>query len=112
MKAGREKLKHSLWIRELYQRGDNIYACEILYRARVNPERIAATVMEDDCKRVFCHAGERLKAAIKKRGTSIADWRDLYACIGDNPCELKVYGWERNLLLMRKRHSPDKIRLT
>ncbi|MGA3279728.1 MAG: hypothetical protein ABSD50_01955 [Smithella sp.] len=70
----------------------NIYACESLCRAGINPERIAATLTEDDWKRVFCHAGELLKAAIKKRGTSISDWRDLYACKGENQFELKVYG--------------------
>ena len=70
----------------------NIYACEILYRAGINPERVivAATLTEDDWKKVFCHARELLKAAIKRSGTSISDWRDLYGCRGENQYELKV----------------------
>jgi formamidopyrimidine-DNA glycosylase len=87
----------------------NIYACEILYRAGINPERVAATLTEDDWKKVFCHTRELLKAAIKIRGTSISDWRDLYGCKGENQYELKVYGRKgKKLLLMRKRRSPDK----
>jgi formamidopyrimidine-DNA glycosylase len=65
----------------------NIYACEILYRAGINPERVAATLTEDDWKKVFCHARELLKAPIKISGTSISDWRDFYGCKGQNQYE-------------------------
>ncbi len=74
----------------------NIYACEILFSAGINPERIAATLTEDDWIRVFHHAGKILRVAIQKRGTSISDWRDLYGCKGENQNELKVYGREGN----------------
>jgi formamidopyrimidine-DNA glycosylase len=46
--------------------------------------------MEDDWKKLFCYAGELLKTAIKKRGSSIFHWRDLYFCKGKNQYELKV----------------------
>ena len=69
----------------------NIYDCKILYRAGINPEWVAATLTEDDWKKVFCHARELSKAAIKIRGTSISDWRDLYDCKGENQYELQVY---------------------
>ncbi|MGD0278409.1 MAG: bifunctional DNA-formamidopyrimidine glycosylase/DNA-(apurinic or apyrimidinic site) lyase [Smithella sp.] len=72
----------------------NIYACEILYRAGINPERTAETLTEDDWGKIFYHAKDLLKVAIKKRGTSISDWRDLYGCRGENQYELKVYGQE------------------
>jgi formamidopyrimidine-DNA glycosylase len=72
----------------------NIYACEILFRAGINPERVAATLGEDDWKKIFRLAMELLKTAIKKRGTSISDWRDLYGCKGENQHKLKVYGQE------------------
>ena len=55
------------------------------------PKRVVAILTEDDWKKVFCHARELLKAAIKRSGTSISDWRDLYGCIGENQYELKVY---------------------
>jgi formamidopyrimidine-DNA glycosylase len=49
----------------------NIYACEMLYKAGINHQRLAEILMEDDWKKLFCYAGELLKTAIKKRGSSI-----------------------------------------
>jgi len=49
---------------------------------------------EDDWTKIFHYAKEILKRAIKKRGTSISDWRDLHGCKGENQFELKVYGQE------------------
>ena len=72
----------------------NIYACEILHRTGIHPERIAATLTKYDWKKVFRQAKAVLKTAIKKRGTSISDWRDLYGCKGENQHELKAYGRE------------------
>ena len=72
----------------------NIYACEILHRTGIHPERVAATLTKDDWKKVFRQAKAVLKTAIKKRGTSISDWRDLYGCKGENQNELKAYGRE------------------
>jgi formamidopyrimidine-DNA glycosylase len=72
----------------------NIYACEILYKARIHPERTAAAVKEAEWRKIFDKAKEVLKKAIERRGTSISDWRDLYGCKGENQYELKVYGQE------------------
>jgi len=70
----------------------NIYACEILFRAEIDPGRAAATLNDDEWKKIFLHARKILTVAIKNRGTSISDWRDLYGCKGENQYELKVYG--------------------
>jgi len=70
----------------------NIYACEILHRAGIHPERTAATLTKDDWGRIFRQAKGVLKKAIEKRGTSISDWRDLYGRKGENQHELKIYG--------------------
>ena len=72
----------------------NIYACEILYGAKINPERAAATLVHDDWGKIFYHTKNLLKVAIERRGTSISDWRDLYGRKGENQYELKVYGQE------------------
>ena len=72
----------------------NIYACEILHRSGIHPERVAATLTKDGWKKVFCQAEVVLSTAIKKRGTSITDWRDLYGRQGENQNELKAYGRE------------------
>ena len=72
----------------------NIYACEILHKARIHPERAATTLKEAEWRKIFHQAEEVLKKAIGKRGTSISDWRDLYGRKGENQHELKVYGQE------------------
>ena len=72
----------------------NIYACEILHRTGIHPERVAATLTKDDWEKIFRQAKVVLKTAIKKRGTSISDWRDLYGRKGKNQNELKAYGRE------------------
>ena len=72
----------------------NIYACEILHEARIHPERAAATLKETEWGKIFHQAKKVLKKAIRKRGTSISDWRDLYGRKGENQNELKAYGQE------------------
>lgn len=72
----------------------NIYACEILHSAHINPERPAATLTEIEWRKIFKQAKKVLRKAIGKRGTSISDWRDLYGRKGKNQHELKVYGQE------------------
>ena len=91
----------------------NIYACEILHRTGIHPERVAATLTKDEWKKIFRQAKVVLKTAIKKRGTSISDWRDLYGCKGENQHELKAYGREGKQLFNLRRHNlPDKARRT
>jgi formamidopyrimidine-DNA glycosylase len=72
----------------------NIYACEILHRTGIHPERVTATLTKDDWEKVFRQAKVVLKTAIQTRGTSISDWRDLYGLKGENQHELKAYGRE------------------
>ena len=70
----------------------NIYACEILHRTGIHPERVTATLTKDDWEKIVRQAKAVLRTAINKRGTSISDWRDLYGCKGENQHELKAYG--------------------
>jgi formamidopyrimidine-DNA glycosylase len=72
----------------------NIYACEILHRVGIHPERSVATLTEPQWRKIFSQAKDVLKKAIAKRGTSISDWRDLYGRKGENQHQLKVYGKE------------------
>ncbi|MBP7341576.1 MAG: bifunctional DNA-formamidopyrimidine glycosylase/DNA-(apurinic or apyrimidinic site) lyase [Smithellaceae bacterium] len=72
----------------------NIYACEILHRARVSPLRPAAEIKKEEWNRIFRQARRVLQDGIEKRGTSISDWRDLYGCPGENQYLLAVYGRE------------------
>ncbi|MEN6620186.1 MAG: bifunctional DNA-formamidopyrimidine glycosylase/DNA-(apurinic or apyrimidinic site) lyase [Smithella sp.] len=72
----------------------NIYACEILHAACINPERTATSITDKEWKRIFSKSRSILEKATEKRGTSISDWRDLYGLEGENQFVLKVYGRE------------------
>jgi formamidopyrimidine-DNA glycosylase len=72
----------------------NIYACEILHRIGIDPERPAAKLTKADWTKFFKEAKVVLEKSITKRGTSISDWRDLYGEKGENQHELKAYGRE------------------
>ncbi len=90
----RTKVKSLIMDQKAVEGIGNIYACEILHRTGIHPEQVAATLTQDGWKKIFRQAKAILKMAIKKRGTSISDWRDLYGRQGENQHELKAYGQE------------------
>lgn len=95
-KQGRRKInvKNLLMDQKAIAGIGNIYACEILHAACINPQRTAVSLTDKEWKRIFSKSKIILKNAIEKRGTSISDWRDLYGLEGENQFVLKVYGRE------------------
>lgn len=72
----------------------NIYACEILHQARVDPWRRINDLSYDEWITIGRAAGEILTKAIACRGTSVSDWRDLFGKAGEHQYHLMVYGRE------------------
>jgi formamidopyrimidine-DNA glycosylase len=70
----------------------NIYACEILFAAGINPRRPAGDLTNREWQTVSEKAVRIIKRAVDRRGTTISDWRDIYGCPGRNQHYLKVYG--------------------
>jgi formamidopyrimidine-DNA glycosylase len=70
----------------------NIYACEILHRAAINPWRPTSDLSLDEWQKLAKVAKAILRKAIACRGTSISDWRDLFGEPGENQHHLQVYG--------------------
>ncbi len=54
----------------------NIYADDILWSAKVHPQRKASTIKEKELQAIFNHTKKVLKRAIILRGTSAGDYRD------------------------------------
>lgn len=72
----------------------NIYVCEMLHKASINPRRGAGSLSAAEWQNV-AHAGRLiLRRATDCRGTSISDWRDLYGKKGDYQHHLAVYSRE------------------
>lgn len=70
----------------------NIYACEILFAAQVNPFRKACSLTGREWQRIARASLEILSAGVESRGTSISDWRDLFGKKGEYQNHLAVYG--------------------
>ena len=72
----------------------NIYACEILYEASIDPVRSACSVSRKELERIAAAGKNILNRAIACRGTTVSDWRDLFGREGEYQHELNVYNRE------------------
>jgi formamidopyrimidine-DNA glycosylase len=72
----------------------NIYACEILFKAAVDPRRPAGSLTAAEWRKVEKAAAEVLCRAVACRGTTVSDWRDLFGMSGTNQEHLEVYSRE------------------
>lgn len=92
IKAKRTKIKPFL-LDQTYIAGiGNIYADEALFRAMINPEKIAATMSPREVSRLYIAIREVLTEGIENKGTSIKDYIDGEGNKGDNQNNLRVYG--------------------
>lgn len=69
----------------------NIYACEILFAAGIDPRRPSSGLRPADWGNVAKMAAAILGRAVACRGTTVSDWRDLFGCGGTNQEHLEVY---------------------
>jgi formamidopyrimidine-DNA glycosylase len=72
----------------------NIYACEILHQARMDPWRRVNSLSQEEWQGIGEAAETILKRAIACRGTSVSDWRDLFGKEGGHQEYLLVYARE------------------
>ena len=72
----------------------NIYVCEALYRAGINPSRIAATITSDEAARLVEAIGGVLRKAIQAGGSSLKDYRHTDGQLGYFQHQLAVYDRE------------------
>jgi formamidopyrimidine-DNA glycosylase len=69
----------------------NIYVCEILYRAKINPETSVNTLKDPQLKQIVKHTKEVLTEAIAQNGTSVSDFRQVDDKTGQFQNFLQVY---------------------
>jgi formamidopyrimidine-DNA glycosylase len=72
----------------------NIYADEALFRARINPARIAAILSPREASKLYLAIREVLLEGVENNGTSIKDYVDGEGNQGSNQDNLRVYGRE------------------
>ena len=54
----------------------NIYSDEILFEAKIHPQKPVKSLTSLEMKKIYDSMKKILKEAIRKRGTSISDFRD------------------------------------
>jgi formamidopyrimidine-DNA glycosylase len=69
----------------------NIYACEILFAAGIDPRRPACSLTTAEWRKAATATAKILRRAVDCRGTTVSDWRDLFGCSGTNQDHLEVY---------------------
>jgi len=69
----------------------NIYASEILFLCKVDPQKKAQKLTKADCKKIIYFSRLVLKKAIKYGGASIRDFKNIYGSKGSFQKEFKVY---------------------
>lgn len=72
----------------------NIYADEVLHRARINPERLATTLTPREIARLYNAIRDVLQEGIENRGTSVRNFVDGNGKAGNHQEHLRVYGQE------------------
>ncbi len=72
----------------------NIYASEILFRARVRPSRRAGRATRAELERIAAITAEVLREAIGSRGTTFRSYRDSHGQPGRFGSKLRVYDRE------------------
>jgi formamidopyrimidine-DNA glycosylase len=72
----------------------NIYASEALFRAKINPSKIASKMTEPEAERIVDSIAEVLKEAINAGGSSISDYRQASGSEGDFQNAHRVYDRE------------------
>jgi len=76
LKAHHLKLKVLLLNQRLLSGLGNIYTDELLFRAKLHPERFSDTLNDEEIKRLYENMKALLKEAIDLRGSSIRDYVD------------------------------------
>jgi len=69
----------------------NIYVDESLWRARIHPMRLAATLKRDEVRRLYRAVRDVLNEAIRLRGSSVSDYVDSEGRRGEFQLRHRVY---------------------
>ena len=72
----------------------NIYASEILFFSKINPNKISYSLSRNECKKIFKYSKKVLLKSIKKGGSTIRDFKNISGKTGTFQKDFKVYDRE------------------
>ena len=89
---GKEKNIKNFLIDQNFVSGiGNIYASEILFLSRVDPNKKGKNLNKNDCKKILINSKKVLSEAINMGGSSIKDFKNVSGKHGGFQSEFKVY---------------------
>jgi formamidopyrimidine-DNA glycosylase len=91
MHSRRARVKALLLDQHVLRGIGNIYADESLWRARIHPMRIGATLKPDEIHRLYRSMRDVLNEAIRLRGSSVSDYVDSEGRRGEFQLRHRVY---------------------
>jgi len=98
LKAGlsgrRVAIKQALLAGDIVVGAGNIYACEALFRAGIDPRTPAEKLSGPRCERLATAVREVLGQALSAGGTTLRDFRDAHGVAGSFQMQAQVYGRE------------------
>jgi formamidopyrimidine-DNA glycosylase len=95
-------IKSALLNQKLLRGVGNIYADESLFRAGIRPRRRAASITQEQLRRLFLSVKEVLQEAIRLGGSSISDYVDADGEQGSFQLQHRVYDREGEPCLVCK----------
>jgi formamidopyrimidine-DNA glycosylase len=109
---GRKARIKSLLLDQTFLAGiGNIYADEILFRAKIHPSLPAASLTAEDLFRIWSAMNHILRSAIAHRGSSIRDFVDTDGRDGEYQKQHQVYGRE-GLSCPECAHKISRLRIS
>ena len=92
LKKRKEKIKPLLMNQSFIAGIGNLYAAEILFRAKVSPLRSADSLRPTEVREIYSAIKKVLQEGIKCRGSSVDTYRDAHGERGTFAQRLRVYG--------------------
>jgi len=92
LKRRRIAVKQALLAGEIVVGAGNIYACEALFGAGIDPRTRSDRISRPRCERLATAIRETLARALALGGSTLRDFRDAHGMAGEFQTEAQVYG--------------------
>jgi len=92
LRSRRGPIKPALLMGDIVVGAGNIYACEALFAAGIDPRARASSLSRPRCARLADAIRETLARAVALGGTTLRDFRDAHGTAGAFQNEVRVYG--------------------
>ncbi len=109
LKLRRGKVKQILMIPEIIAGIGNIYSSEILWHAKIHPEKLVQNLNDKELKEIYNAVKKVLTLGVSLGGESFSDYRKVDGTKGDFDDERRVYKREKEICVRCKKEKIKRI---